>query len=95
MGFRSLHSIQPSNPLLDPSKLQQSAFASIHPTTYPYPDPGEEKKIENPNRGSKRMSDFVVEFSLLWLPPIAIVAIKGEQPYPYIRGVSGGVPRGE
>ena len=93
MGFRSLHSIQPSNALLDPSKLQRGAFASIHPTTYPCPDPGEEK-LKLPNRGSKRTSDFVVEFSLLWLPPIAIVAIKGEQPYPYIRGVSGGVPRG-
>jgi hypothetical protein len=34
MGFRSLHSIQPSNALLDPSRLQQSTSESIHHILY-------------------------------------------------------------
>ena len=42
--LRCLHSIQPSNTLLDPSRLQRGAFASIHPTNHhPVPRPRRNK----------------------------------------------------
>jgi len=34
MGFRSPHTIQQSNALLDPSQLQQSTSSILHPTQY-------------------------------------------------------------